>query len=157
MTLESDWKDVGFAANLIQPVCGKVLQSTLKRQPRNFRRSSSYSRDLQGERAANLTIFGSTLTEPLKRAFASPLFLSGSHSSRSRRDLQTCQLSHRPFTKGLQSIIFLTVSLPGVPDVNGYLQPQPELRRRLEDSSEAMRQVRSNRSTLVKKCVDSAV
>src|SRR6266403_5691248 len=64
--------------------------------------------------------------------------------------------SRRSFIQRLQPVIFLSISLPSVPDIHGLLQPQPELRSRLEDAGESVRQVRINGAPFAQKLVDSA-
>lgn len=51
----------------------------------------------------------------------------------------------------------MPIDLPNVPDVHSVLQPQPELRTRLEYASEPMRQIRGNRATLMEKCVNATL
>jgi hypothetical protein len=52
-------------------------------------------------------------------------------------------------TKWLEPVVFISVSLKGLPNVDSLLKSEPELRRCVKNASQPMRQIRIYGTTLV--------
>jgi hypothetical protein len=62
----------------------------------------------------------------------------------------------RPFTKGLEPVVFVAVRLKSFPNVDSLLKSKPKLWSCIEDASQPMRQIRIHGTTFVNEITNCA-